>query len=107
MFKNGQLYPGSTIDLSLTLTDENGDAVDPATLTFRLMNPCGTTTDYVYGTDSEITKLETGVYLASVVPDQSGRWSFRWVATDPVFAKEDSFIVQASPFYDSCCRDYC
>lgn len=106
MFKNGRTYPGNPMTFTITITDNAGDAVDPDTVTFKLMNPCGRTTTYVYTTDDEVTRSAAGVYVADVIPDSAGRWHYRWVTTGDVLVQEDSFIVQTSPFVDDCCRDY-
>lgn len=48
-------------DRDFTFT-ANGVNVDPATVTFTLINPAGSSTSYVYGSDSEVSKTETGIY---------------------------------------------
>lgn len=106
MLKNGRIYPNSSARVTITFTDEDGNLLDPETVTFKLMSPCARSTTYVYGTDDEIQQLSEGVYGADVTPDKAGRWGYRWEATGPVFATEDSFIVITSPFYDNCCEDY-
>jgi hypothetical protein len=106
MLKNGRLYSGNTMQVSVTLADEDGTPVDPDTVVFKTYDPCGGLATYTYGTDSEITRSEAGVYLAEITPDKAGRWNFRWETTGPVFTTEDSFIVLASPFSSDCYRDY-
>jgi outer membrane receptor protein involved in Fe transport len=53
---------------------------------------------YAY-TDTEITKISTGAYKATIKPDIAGRWFVRWEADDE-HATEDNFIVQDSEFYN-------
>lgn len=106
MLKNGRTHPGNPMQLSVTLADNAGNAIDPDAVTFTLMSPCGRKTVLTYGPDSEIARASAGVYTAEIVPDKSGRWKFRWETTGPQFAKEDSFIVLTSPFFDNCCEDY-
>lgn len=102
MLTPGRYYPGSPIRLTITFTDANGAAVDPATVTVKIQDPLGNTATYVYGTDANVGRTATGSYFADVTPDQGGRWFTRWITTgaSTTFATEDSFLVQRSPFID-------
>lgn len=95
-----RLFPGSVIRRSLNIGTSAGAGADPDTVTYMLMSPNGETTTYVYGTDFELIRMDTGDYYVDVTPDIGGRWHDRWVTTGPDGAKEDSFIVTASPFID-------
>lgn len=106
MLKNGRTYPGNPMQLTVTLVDDSGNAIDPDTVIFKTYDPCGRKTSYVYGTDDEVSRSSAGVYAAEIAPDKAGRWNIRWETTGPKFAKEDSFIVLTSPFFDNCCEDY-
>ena len=109
MIRNGRLYPGTTFPLRISFVDEDGEPVDPDTVTLKVMNPCRTTTTYVYETDAELERESTGVYTINLVPDKAGRWHFRWITTGTgtALVQEDNFIVMASPFVDDCySRDY-
>ncbi len=96
----GRIYPETSLRLTVTFADDNGDAVDPATVTFSTYSPSGSLTNYVYGTDSEVGKSAVGNYYADIAPDESGRWHFRWKTTGAGTSLVDqgNFIVQASPF---------
>lgn len=109
MLKNGRIYPGTQLSITAIFRDEDDVLVDPETVSFKLMSPCGPTTTYVFDTDAEIVSTETGIYTATISPDTGGRWDYRWetTGTGSVIAIEDSFIVQRSPFTDRSCRDYC
>jgi hypothetical protein len=100
MLYPGKIYPETTLRLTVSFTDENGNAVDPTTVTFSSSSPGGTLTSYVYDTDDEVGKASTGNYYADIVPDESGRWHFRWKTTGSgtAIATEGDFIVQASKF---------
>lgn len=100
MLYPGKIWPETTLRITVSFTDENGDVVDPATVTFSTYTPSGTATSYVYGTDAEVGKSSTGNYYADIVPGESGRWRFRWVTTGTgtALATEGNFAVQASPF---------
>lgn len=100
MLYPGKIWPETTLRLTVSFTDEDGNAVDPATVIFSTHSPTCTTTDYVYGTDSEVGKSSTGNYYADIVPGDSGRWHFRWVTTGAgtALVTEGDFIVQRSKF---------
>jgi nitrogen fixation protein FixH len=102
MIKNGRLYPGAEMTVSVSFTDSDGTAVDPDTVTFKLREPCGTITSYVYGTDSEVARSSAGNYTATFTPDKGGRWFCRWesTGTGKKTTADEMFIVTASPFVD-------
>jgi hypothetical protein len=104
--KNGRLVPGSTMPLETSFADASGAALDPATVTFKLISPCQTETTYVYGTDAELVRSAAGVYRIDVVPDEPGRWTYQWVTTGPGSINEDSFIVRNSKFFKGYSGDY-
>lgn len=111
MLKNGRVAPGTPFRVTVTFQDEDGVAIDPATVTLKTLSPCGTETSYVYGTDAEVQRQSAGLYLGDITPDRAGRWRFRWesTGTGQTTVIEDSFIVQASkfsPYDDECCWDY-
>lgn len=109
MIRNGRLSPGTTFPLRISFLDEDGEPVDPDTVTLKLKSPRHVITTYVFGTDAELERESTGVYTINVVPNRAGRWSFRWETTGSgtSIVQEDSFIVMASPFVDDCyARDY-
>jgi len=106
MLKNGRVYPGNPMLLTLAISDDNGSPVDPATVQLKLISPCGRETSFVYTTSDELLRVSAGQYTADIVPDNAGRWHARWETTGPVVVQEDSFIVLTSPFSSDCYRDY-
>lgn len=111
MLKNGNIAPGTPFRVTATFQDEDGTAVDPATITLKTRDPRGTETSYIYGTDAEVQRQEAGIYLGDITPDRAGRWRFRWesTGTGQTTVIENSFIVQASefdPYGDQDCWDY-
>ena len=102
MLAPGRRYINSPIALTANFQSAAGSDVDPTTVTLRLMDPLGVETTYVYGTDDELVRDNSGDYTATVTPDSSGRWFFRWqtTGTNLIVASEGNFLVQASPFYD-------
>ena len=99
----GRIYVESTVRIPVNYTDAGGDDTDPDTVTFKLYSPSGQITTYVYNTDVEINRSSAGDYFVDVVPTEAGRWMYRWVSTGTFKASavEGTFVVQASPFFES------
>lgn len=107
----GRIYPGSSRRVTGTFTDGDGVAVDPDTVTFKLRDPCGSETSYVYLTDGEVQKADTGSYYADIILTSPGRWFYRWEAADDsavdiAAIEEGNLLVQDSKFYDGWSSDY-
>lgn len=98
MLKNGKLSPGATMELTITIVDDDGNLVDPDTVTFKTIDPNGAKATYVYTVDAEVTRSSEGVYVATFNPNVGGRWHFRWETTGGILVQEEDFIVQYSPF---------
>lgn len=58
-----------------------GTATDPDAVTVALTDPNGDTTTYTYGTDGELTKSSTGVYVLTVAVPTDGVWQYVFVGT--------------------------
>ncbi len=74
---------GDTRNLSVTFS-VGGSLTDPTTVTFKMKEPDGTETTYVFGTDPELTNPSTGVYTVSWPITQSGIHRYKFVATGTV-----------------------
>ncbi len=95
----GKHYVNSPIRLRINFTDDDGNDYDPETVTFKTLDPCMVEATYEYGTDTEVTRIDSGNYAADITPDSGGRWLFRWQTTNGVIALEGEFLVQDSAFY--------
>jgi len=63
---------------STPFTDqETSTPTDPDVVRFIVRQPDGTTTAYVYGTDTEVVRDGTGDYYMLVRPDAAGVWRWR------------------------------
>lgn len=105
----GRIYVNTTVRVPVNYQNDQGENIDPDTITFRLIGPDGDVVTKVYGTDAEIAKTGTGDYYIDVMPDVAGRWHYRWdsTGTNMASAVEGNFVVQRSAFYDDCGRsDY-
>lgn len=83
-----------------TFTDgTSGALVDPTNVFFQFKDPSGAITTYEYGVDPELQKLSTGVYSATVEPDDDGDWYYRFYSTGTGKASgENRFNVKSSEF---------
>ncbi len=97
----GKFYVNGTAAIGVNFKNSSGVDANPTTVTFKTLDPFGAELDYVYGTDSEVTRPSTGNYTATVTPDSAGRWAYRWEATGTGTAVtiEGTFLVQDSCFY--------
>lgn len=96
------VYPyNQAIESTVTWDAFDGTTVtDPTTVTFRLVDPAGTSTDYVYGTDAQVTRSSTGVYVFAGVPlTTKGTWYWGWLADGVIdTSKEGRWVVGNSIF---------
>ncbi len=104
MLAPGKHYVNSPVALAINFADASGNDYDPEVVTLRIMDPCGIETSYVYGTDDEVTRSDSGNYVGTIRPDRGGRWYRRWEAqTDDVIeiVDEGEFLMQYSVFQDN------
>lgn len=93
------VYPlGQAVTVTETFT-VLGTPTDPTTATYKLQDPEGTITTYVFGVDAEVTNPSVGVYLlhtpACTIP---GTWLYEIIGTGAVIAtgQGDFTILQSS-----------
>jgi hypothetical protein len=64
---------GHVARIKATFTNPDDDSyVTPATVTFRVLLPDGQTIDYVYGIDTEVSLVSTGIYRLRLEVDLPG-----------------------------------
>lgn len=104
MLVPGRITQGTTIRIPVNFQNDEDEDVDPDTVTFKVINPEGVITTYVFGTDAELQTTSEGDYYVDVTADKPGRWTYRWETTgsNQNLATEGDFVVQVSPFYDNC-----
>jgi hypothetical protein len=85
---------------STPFTDSDGVIVDPDIVTFRIKEPDGTVTPYVYDDDPEVVKDGVGIYYILVNVDAHGNWYYRIEGTDAglnyMGADEGNFTARVS-----------
>lgn len=96
----GRLSVNTSVRLAANFTDENDADLDPDTVKFKLLRPDGVEAEYLYATDTEVVRIDTGDYYVDVVPDISGRYFYRWetTGTNKTIALQGNFVVQADPW---------
>ena len=77
---------------------QNNQPFDPSVVNFKVKDPNGTTTTYVYGTNPEVVKAGTGDYYMYLRPTIAGTWNWRvegFTSGLAMGAEESSFSVKA------------
>ena len=84
------------------LSEATGLLADPTGIKFVTRTPAGSETSKVYGVDSEVTKLSTGIYqyaFGTIAASAEGVWHLRCNASGAlVSAREATFEVVNSVF---------
>jgi len=91
---------GDVIEITALFENAAGTDVDPSAVSFKVQPPNGAAVvTYVYGTDSEVTKSATGIYVLTLQPTVVGRWYYRAIGTGSnKAAEESSFDIRESYF---------
>ena len=90
---------GDLIRCSGAFQTAAGTANDPGAVTFKVKQPSGDITTYVYGSDAGGGKGATGQYHVDVLTTAAGRWHYRFEGTvSGQAAAEHEFHVQPSRF---------
>jgi hypothetical protein len=88
---------GDTYPANVTVRDDDGDLVDPDTLSLNVRDPEGDITTYVYGTDEEVVRDSLGVYYADVEIGVPGMWVFAWSTTNEEQVEGVQIAVSSAP----------
>ena len=104
----GRLVVNTEVRIAANFQDETDTDIDPDTVTFKLLRPDGVDVEYVYVTDPEVVRIDTGDYYVNIVPDISGRYFYRWETTGAykTIAFQGSFVVQVDPWAEGRNRAY-
>lgn len=69
---------GNTVRFTGTVASRlTRSRIDPGTVAFKVRSPSGTVTTYTYGSNSEVTKIGTGIYACDLDLATAGVWT--WV----------------------------
>jgi hypothetical protein len=94
-------FKGQTVRSTVHFRDSSNDAVDPAAVSCKIKDPVNGETEYIYGTDAELTKTDTGVYTLSIdTSDYSGEYRGQWLGADTDNSAVVDFIFWVWSLYD-------
>ena len=80
----GERYQvGDLVTLSASW-DFFGTPTDPTGITFQTKDPNGNVLSYTFGSNPNVTRYETGVYLCTVTVGLSGLWNWRAQGTGAI-----------------------
>ncbi len=89
---------GDRARLTATVTTSGGVAADPTEVTFKVQDPSGNETTYLYS-NGAVTRTSAGVYYVEVTLDEAGTWYYRANGTGAVIAADEEFLyVRESQF---------
>lgn len=92
------IYVGSRPQFKAEFT-VSGIRTDPTVVTFKIEDPSGNETAYVYGVNVELVKESTGVYYVYYAIDEAGEWIVRFNGTGACYdAVEATFAVPVTVF---------
>ena len=83
---------GNEIIIDVVFRDQSDALYDPSEVKVSVRNPSGTVTTYVYGTDPEVIKDDTGTYHMDVYGNEIGVWYYRWYTEDADKASNEEFF---------------
>src|SRR5262245_54631763 len=90
---------GDVVNCVGEFRNTSNSLVDPDTVSAKTYSPSGSTATYIYGVDSNLTKLATGRYQLALEPASSGTWYYKFFGTGTnKGAGESSFNVRATFF---------
>lgn len=88
---------GDLVRCSAAFTNAAGTAIDPTVIGFKVKNPAGTVTTYVYPSDVQLAKDSVGNYHVDVDANSDGPWSYRFYSTGTgQAAAEGEFFVKSN-----------
>lgn len=89
-----EFYQGTAIKFLATFTDANNLPIDPTTVTFTVRRPDGTSTNYIYGVATEVTRLSLGNFQAVLALANVGTNYYGWAGTGSVnIYNQDAVLI--------------
>lgn len=92
-------YVGDVAKLMISVRKDNA-LTDPEGLKLKVKPPQASPQEYVFGSNVEIVRDETGKYHAMIPVTKTGRWNYRWESSGPgtTGAVEKAFDVAKTAF---------
>jgi hypothetical protein len=90
---------GELVRLAVVFRNLAGTVTDPTAVSFKMSDPDGTVTTYVYVTDAQLVKDSTGNYHVDWPTAKEGKHHYAWLGTGAVAsAEEGQFTVKDTRF---------
>lgn len=84
---------GDLVRISAVFTNKDDEPTNPTVTTFKITDPLGNTTTYVYGVGADIVRDSTGHFHVDISVDQVKTWYYRWEGTGALQAAEEARLV--------------
>ena len=79
---------GDSRTFTASLINKNGEADDPTSLSVQVVEPDGAVTEYAYPADSEVTRIDQGIYSVDVPFTQKGRHQIKFKGSGDLVTAE-------------------
>jgi hypothetical protein len=90
---------GETVKFTAQITNLKNQLTDPVGIMFKIKNPIGVSTTYLYGTDAQILKDSVGKYSIDLILDVVGTYKIRWETVSPNVSIEENTIIAEKTIY--------
>lgn len=89
---------GQQVRITALFEDADGNDVDPASVTLRVLSPSAILSTYTYGASpDEITRDSVGNYHFDVTANEQGDYFYEWSSTgEGAGVQESQFMVRPS-----------
>ena len=90
---------GETVKFTANISNLKNKLEDPVGIMFKIKDPLGVLTTYLYGTDAQLLKDSLGKYTIDLILPIAGKYKIRWETTAPnISIEENTIIAEASIF---------
>jgi hypothetical protein len=90
---------GDEVTVAAEFKSPSGSFIDPTTVSFKIKDPAGVVTVYVYLTNGQLVRDSLGKYHVNVDAATVGKYYYRFFSTGSgKAAAEGSFVVDRSNF---------
>lgn len=79
----------------------SGALADPTTITWTWRTPSGVETEYVFGTDAEVSQASVGIYVGTIMINEEGLFTSKWRGEGDVIAADEEHVRGARSSLDA------
>lgn len=87
-----KIFSNTLVRIEAQVRTRDGTLVNPIGVRCYLIEPDGTDHTFVYGTDEELERDETGIYYVDWNADQVGRYKYTFETYGDIIASFKSFF---------------